>query len=297
MQTSTSHSRGGLILIVLAALLWGTIGVAAQGIYHLTATNSFSISFFRLALSTPFLWVASARLLGRRLFQISRGDLGMILFMGVLVGLYQSAYLASITYAGVTIATLVSICIAPLIVALLSALTGRERLTRSIMLALVLALVGTGLVVGAQPGDAPMNAAVLGVVLAAAGGSGYGIVIFLGRSLAARCHPLQVTSISFATGALLLLVINLLSGTLVAVYPIQGWLLLIYLGAVPTALAYGLFLAGMRSTPATAASITALLDPVTAAVLAALLFDERFTALGLAGAALLLAALVVLARS
>ncbi len=293
MQNMT---RGGLLLIVLAALLWGTIGVAAQGVYQLTATNSLSISFFRLALSTPFLLVASGWMLGRRLFQLRQRDLATILFIGVLVALYQSAYLASITYAGVTIATLVSICVAPVLVALVSVITGRERPTRTVLLALALALIGTALVVGVRPGTELQDSAVIGVLLAVASGSGYGIVILLGRSLSSRCHPLQITSISFATGAVVLLVINLLAGTLVIGYPIQGWLLLLYLGAVPTALGYGLFLAGMRKIPATVASITALLDPVTAALLAALLFGERLTALGFVGAALLLAALAVLSR-
>jgi len=64
---------------------------------------------------------------------------------------------------------------------------------------------------------------------------------------------------------------------------------------VPTALAYGLFLTGMRATPATVASIATLLEPLTATLLAWVLFGERLGPLGLAGTALLLTAMAVLA--
>jgi DME family drug/metabolite transporter len=69
---------------------------------------------------------------------------------------------------------------------------------------------------------------------------------------------------------------------------------LLYLGLVPTALAYWLFLNGLRHTPATTASILTLAEPLTSTVLAALLFGERLAPLGLLGAALLLAAMGVL---
>lgn len=77
-------------------------------------------------------------------------------------------------------------------------------------------------------------------------------------------------------------------------YPPAGWLLLLYLGVVPTALAYALFLLGMRHIAATAASIVTLLEPLVAAGLAWLLLGERLGPLGLLGATLLLGAVALL---
>jgi DME family drug/metabolite transporter len=65
---------------------------------------------------------------------------------------------------------------------------------------------------------------------------------------------------------------------------------------VPTAVGYILFMHGMRTTPATVASVLTLVEPLTAAVLAWLLFDERLGPLALVGAALLLGAVVLLTR-
>ena len=74
-----------------------------------------------------------------------------------------------------------------------------------------------------------------------------------------------------------------------------GWPLFLYLGLVPTALAYGLFTVGLRRIPATVAGITTLLEPLTAATLGVLLFGERLGVAGAVGALLLLAAIALLA--
>ena len=96
-------------------------------------------------------------------------------------------------------------------------------------------------------------------------------------------------------GTLALLPVLLLEGAQIT-YPMVSWGLLLYLGVVPTALAYFLFTIGMRTTVATVASLVTLIEPLTAAGLAWLLFDERLGPLALVGAALLLGAVFLLTR-
>jgi drug/metabolite transporter, DME family len=62
----------------------------------------------------------------------------------------------------------------------------------------------------------------------------------------------------------------------------------------PTALAYVLFVRGLRSVPATAATIATLLEPLTSTILAWLLFGERLGRLGAWGGLLLGAAMLML---
>ncbi|MFD0470772.1 EamA family transporter [Nonomuraea thailandensis] len=71
--------------------------------------------------------------------------------------------------------------------------------------------------------------------------------------------------------------------------------LLVYLGAVPTALAYGLFFRALTALRATTVSIISLGEAVGAALLGVLLFGERLTPLAWSGCVLLLAAVTVLA--
>jgi DME family drug/metabolite transporter len=69
---------------------------------------------------------------------------------------------------------------------------------------------------------------------------------------------------------------------------------LVYLGLVPSALAYGLFFTGLRTVPGAVASIVTLLEPVTATALATLVLGQHLPAAALAGGVLVLGAVAVL---
>src|SRR5262245_31612351 len=243
-------SRRGLFLIVLAAVLWGTVGVATKTIYGLSDTNSLSIGFFRLVFSVPVLLAACWHTLRGRMFRITPRDLASMLLMGAFMAFYQVCYFAAIARVGVAIAVLVTLCTAPVMVALLSALLLRERLTGTIVLALTCALAGTAMLiwVGPETGGSRRDT-LAGVLLALGSAFGYTMLTLCSRTLASRYHALQPITIGFATGALLLLPFALATRFVVS-YPAGGWALLLYLGLVPTALAYVLFLTGIRSTTA-----------------------------------------------
>jgi DME family drug/metabolite transporter len=293
---SRAQSRRGLLLILLAALLWGTVGVATQGLYHLSDTNALSIGFFRLAIATPALAAACWRALGRRALRIPARDLVFMLLIGAATAFYQVCYFAAIARVGVAMAVLITLCTAPVIVALLSAVLLRERLTSATLLALLCALGGTALLVLAAPGNGEARGDTLGgVLLALCSALGYALIALFSRALAGRYHPLQPLTVGFGAGALLLLPFALASG-LTAAYPMAGWLLLVHLGLLPTALAYVLFLAGLRHTTATVASVVTLIEPLVSTLLAWLLFGEQLQALGLLGAALLFGAIALLYR-
>ena len=74
-----------------------------------------------------------------------------------------------------------------------------------------------------------------------------------------------------------------------------GVALVLFLGVVPTALAYLLFARGLRGLPASEAATMTLAEPVTAAALGVFVLSERVTGAGALGAALVLGALVLLA--
>ena len=274
-------------------MLWGTVGVTTQLLYRTTRANPLSVGFFRLAFATPVLALACWLLLGWRGLRIARRDLARMALIGVMLALYQACYFAAIVWVGVAVATLVTLCLAPVLVTLFSVTLLGERLTRPVALAMLGALGGVACVAVGQPG-AHYAADLRGVALACGAALGYAIVTLAGRSLAGRYHAAQINAVAFAVGALTLAPLALATG-LVASYPAQGWALLVYLGLVPTALAYGLFITGMRVTLAMVASILTLLEPVTATFLAWLLFGERLSALGWVGAALLVGAIITLA--
>lgn len=289
--------RGGLLMIVLAAVLWGTVGVSTRAIFTLADTTALTIAFLRLALAVPVLVLgaASFAVLGRRSVRASPRQLLLMGVIGVLLAVYQLCFFGAIQRVGVAIATLVTLCIAPVIVAILSPLLFGERLTRQLVASAGLAIIGTVLLVSPIDLTTLGGAAGTGILLALGSATGYALVAIVSRRVARHSHPLTTVTVGFAVGALALLPALLVEGVALD-FPPLGWLLLVYLAAVPSALAYVLFTVGMRTTVATVASLVTLIEPLTAAGLAWLLFDERLGPLALVGAALLLGAVWLLTR-
>jgi DME family drug/metabolite transporter len=163
-----------------------------------------------------------------------------------------------------------------------------------VLLALVCAVGGTALLVGVPSSGADIQQAnLIGVLLALGAGLSYAVVTLCSRALARRYHPLQPITVGIAAGSLMLLPFALAAG-LVLSYPPAGWALLVHLGVLPTALGYLLFLSGLRTTTATVASIATLLEPLTSAALAWVVFQERLGPFGILGGLLLLGAMALL---
>src|SRR5947209_4481889 len=104
--------RGGLLLILLAAVLWGTVGVVTRAIFGLAETTALSVAFLRLALSLPVLGLASATVLGRRGFTATPRHLLLMAVMGVMLATYQVCFFGALQRVGVAVATLVTLCTA-----------------------------------------------------------------------------------------------------------------------------------------------------------------------------------------
>jgi drug/metabolite transporter, DME family len=293
------HARAragfGIFLVMASAVAWGTVGVATQALYRISATNPQSIGFFRIALALPALYAAGAFALRRRFLSVAARDLALIALLGAMTALYQLCFFSAIPHLGVAAASVVTLCSAPVMVAALSALLLRERPPARVVAALLGAVAGTALLVGSGPGGSAHGSAARGAALALSSGAGYAVVALCSRSLAARCHPLQTVSIGFTVAASLLLGYAAWNG-LAVTYPLPGWAILAWLGLVPTALAYVLFAAGVRSVSATSASVATLLEPLTSTALAWLVLGERLGSAAGAGALLLGGAMLALAR-
>ena len=223
------------------------------------------------------------------------GDGWRVLGVGAGLAVFQVCYFLAVRAVGVSVATMLTLGLAPVLVTLGAALLLHERVGTRLRVALPTALVGLVLLVGAGGGVLGGDGrSLLGAALAAVSATGYAGVTLLGRTLAGRVASEHVTGIGFAVAAVLVLPVGLAAG--MTVDPAPGTVaLVVYLGVVPTALAYTLFFAGLRGTASGAASVLTLVEPLTATVLAVLLLDERLATGQWAGAVLL--GLVVLLLS
>jgi DME family drug/metabolite transporter len=150
-----------------------------------------------------------------------------------------------------------------------------------------------GLLVLAGGGAAGVSA--LGVSLAVLAGAAYATYTLTAKRLLGDGHPPErVMAMAFGFGALALIPV-LAIGDPGPLFGAGGLALALFLGTVPTALAYVLFARGLRRLSAAETSTLTLAEPLTAGLLGAVVLGERLTALSGLGAGLVLAGLLVLA--
>ncbi|RJL35389.1 DMT family transporter [Bailinhaonella thermotolerans] len=303
----------GLIHVTVAAIAWGTGGPVAAVLYRDGGLGPLAVSFWRFALGALLLaalhpllrraahrpgaapyggGVAAApgnlRAAGARP-RLRRAALG-VLAMGAGLGVSQAAYFAAVEAAGVAFATVVTLGVSPVAVALGAAGWLGEGLGRRDVIALALAGAGLLLLSGEAAGG-PDPAA--GVLLALVSGVAYAGVTLLSRAAGPGGDPLGSAMYGFAAAGAFVLPAALAEGAL----PLGGagaWAWLLFLGAVPTALAYTLYFTGLTRVRAATAAVVALGEPVVAALIAVAALGERLTLALIAGSAVLGCAVLIL---
>ena len=119
-----SYDRVHPSQITVAAVLWGTTGVAVTLLGELTTRTPTTIGFYRLAVAAAAL---AAVCRAGRLVRVFRRAPGTLLATGVLLGVYQALYFIAVDAAGVSVATVVSLGLAPVVTTLWEAVRDRVR--------------------------------------------------------------------------------------------------------------------------------------------------------------------------
>lgn len=285
-----------MLPLILAAIIWGTITVSVGIIYQLGESNALSIGFWRLLFSLPLLLGLMHYRLGRKAWQIPRKDMPILALIGVAMAGYQITLFAAIPLVGVTVAVLITLCVPPVLVALVSIPLFKERITGRLVAVLVLALLGTFLLTSSgDGGGGGSSQRWLGILLAFGAACCYSSIVLAGRWLRGSYTPVHSLALSFSFATVLLLPFALLTGLDVS-YDWRGWSLLLYLGIVTTGIGYILFMQGLQRVSATVGSVITLLEPLVASLLAALLLRETITWLMGVGALLLIVAVLLLSQ-
>ncbi len=286
--------HSGLWLVGLAAMLWGTGGAVAKQLFLISALDPMEVGFYRLAIAVPALLLVGVLLRRRPRLWVGRAHVWPFVGLALATALYQLAYYNAVDRAGVTIATLITICVAPPLVAVSSGYVLTEAVGRRTVLAMGVTLGGTALLIG-WPGSSGLAATgvVDGSLLALCAAVSYATMVLLSRRLAPHHDPYQLIILGFGGGVAILLPAFVIQGpTPLPSLEVTG--LLLFLGTVPTAVAYVFFFIGMRSAPAAASSVISLLEPLVATLLGLIVFHEKISAVGSVGVFFMVAGLLIL---
>jgi drug/metabolite transporter, DME family len=282
--------------LVLSGLLWGTGGVIGTLFGRAAGLSAMLVAAYRL-LAGGGLIIAFLAATGRR-WPAGRAAWTRIAINGLLSALFQGCYFAAISLISVSLATLVTIGGTPVIVAVTERALGRRALGRKGVTTIAMALAGLGLLAGRPGGGFSQTAVLAGTGLSLLSAAGFAAVTLLGASPVAGLDDLTLNGFGFSLGGLVLLPLAAAFGGGLAFRPsLASAGLLAALAIGPTAAAYTLYFRGLRKASASTAALLSLIEPLAAAVLAALVLGDRLSPAGIAGAVILLAAVVRTVRA
>lgn len=299
MKTTVSAALawGG---VLAAGALWGAGALVAQSVIE-QGMAPLSLALARFALGLPLLWLLHIRASAAsgaaplRWRMLDRRSRLAVAGTGAAMGLSVACWFAGIASLGAALPTVISICCAPVMVSAVSVARGYERLSGGLAAGLALALAGVALIVVPSGNWMLPQDYAWGLAFSFAAAALHAAMVLGTSRMPARIPAVSATAWGTAAAGACILVLALAQGI---TWPAGAgmWLAVTYTGVVTTSVAFLLFAWGARRLTPTVASVCVLAEPLVAAVLAAWLFGETMAPRQWAGAGMLAASMLLLAR-
>lgn len=276
--------------VVTASVLFGTSGTARS--FAPDSASSLSVAGVRLMVGALPLLAYGLATDGRNRPRLRAEAVAA----GAAMALFQVCFFSAMEHSGVAVGTMLTIGSGPVIAAAIDTVAGR-RPTGRVLAALVAALAGLAMLVLGSPPEGDTSFSFVGLFFGLGAGACYAVYTLLcKRLLDAGWSGTWTMAWSFVVAAVLATGFVVPSSLEWLGTP-SGPVTVGYLGLVTISAAYLLYARSLsRLTGSTVVTLT-LVEPVTATSLGALVLDERITAVSWAGAAVVVAALVVAGSS
>ena len=293
-------------------LSFGILAVSTASIFIRFAQQgapSLVVAAGRLVIATLLL----APLAIKRVFKESRNfdkkTWILLLLSGSFLALHFAAWITSLEYTSVA-SSVVLVSIAPLFVALFSPLFLKQKVSRGVMAGLMISLAGSmfvGLTGACQWAEgritcAPFQSmlqgeAFIGDLLALAGALMAAGYLLIGSRVRSQFSLLSYIFIVYGIAGILLVIIVLCSGLDVTAYSGQTWMWILLLALIPQLIGHSTYNYFLKFIPASIVSIALLGEPIGSVVLAYVFLHEPPALLEIIGGILILAGIVIAART
>ena len=288
MSHALSHNvRRNYAFVIAAGICFGTTGttqaLGPDGI------SSLSIGSARLLVGAFFLYlyIKIAKIPSAAIPKMAM----WLSALGILS--YQLTFFSAVKQTGVAIGTVTALGSVPALTGLLDYLIYKVKPTKRWFIATVITTTGI-VALGTANGVSDFDFG--GFILAIIAGGSFGLLaVSSKRALSTGVDSTYLMFKVFSLAALLSIPVLLINGT--------SWLgtsggavMIIWLGLIPTALAYILYAKGLKGIAPGVASTLILAEPATATILAAVVLNETINLQGWAGIATVAIGLVYLSR-
>jgi len=280
------------VALILAGVLWGTGGLSGSLLAAAAGLSPLSVAAYRLLLGGGFTVLFLAGTRGLRVVVWTKSVIRRLLLAGVLLGAFQVCYFASVALTSVSLATMIAIGSLPVVVALATSVRERRVPGSTTVVSIAGAVLGLILLTWSPDGVPGGWRLTAGVVLALVCATGFGTLTLVARRPVDGLDSLCTTAFGLFIGGLLLMPAALWSGMALP-FRFDVIAAALYLGVVPTGVAYAAYFRGLRYAHPVVTALSALFEPLTAVVLSAFVLHDHLGLAGWCGTALLVAALVV----
>ena len=252
------------------------------------------VAAYRLTLAALILTPIVLRARRPELRALTRRDWSWALLSGFFLALHFATWISSIKYTTVT-SSVVLVTTGPIWVALFSWLIWRERLTRPVVMGLIVAVCG-GMLVGFSDssGWGFGSTQLWGDFLALAGAWFVAGYLLIGRQLRDRMSLLTYVYLVYGSAALWLIALAALSGASFThqadgqPYPASAYAAMLLLALLPQLVGHSSYNYALRFLPPTYVAIVALAEPIGSSILAFVLLQEVPPPLTILGAIVIL---------
>lgn len=301
--TSAPAFSAGVLFLVLAGVLWGGGGPSGRMLSESSGLGPLPVAAFRLLLGglvvlVVLLAMRAPRPRGRRAWQ-------RLALVGLLMAQFQCCYFIAVSQGSVSLATLVTIGAAPVLVTLAEAALGHHRLSGGSVGVVALALVGLALLVGLPAPGLSTGELTRTAIFSLASAAGFAAFSLVARRQVRGLTGPTTIGYGFVLGGLGTWAVIagsavLAGGEILGAdlrFTMSGLMWIAVLAVLPTAVPYLCYFEGLRSQRASLGALMALLEPLTGTLIAVIAFTERLSAATIVGALLLAASVVLASRA
>lgn len=281
----------GDILIIIAGLFWGSMGIFVR---HLNGLGFTSIQVACLRLTMAGVIFALILLIkDPKGFKIKPKDIPLFLALGIVsILFFTCCYFTAIRLMTMSTAAIL-LYTSPIWVMILAIIFLKEKITLNKIIALVLAFIGCVLVSGFGG-----KISVVGILVGLGSGLGYGLYSIFGTFALRKYSPYTVTTYTFLIAGLgSIFVANPvdLADKISKTESLPGLLGFVLLTSVVTAvIPFLLYTLGLNRTSAGKAAVLATVEPAAATLFGFFVMGETIGPVAICGILLVFAAIIVL---
>jgi drug/metabolite transporter (DMT)-like permease len=283
---------------VLAAMAGAALIAFAPILVRLSELGPQATTFWRFALALPILAVAAGIRLRMGGGPPSMRESGLIFVAGALFGMDIALWSAALAFTTIANATLLS-NMTPIFAAAAGWLLFKERLNAGVTLGAAVGLAGAVTLALARAHPTAEDAANgwFGDALALFSALWYAGYLLIVRAMGARVRLAWLMLIASAGACALAFVATIVMGESFWPATWRGWLILLALGVLVQIGGQGLIAYGVARLPIAISTVLLWVQPVAAAALSWVIFNEALGPWAFVGAAMVLGGVWVVQRS